>query len=58
MKVVESGYKIDLHIHSVCSRSKDKSLLLHKLTEYRKQQDGPLNKSVVRGYRGGKLYSG
>ena len=27
-----------------------KSLLLHKLTEYRKQQDGPLNKSVVRGY--------
>ena len=27
-----------------------KSLLLHKLTEYRKQQDGLLNKSVVRGY--------
>ena len=27
-----------------------KSLLLHKLTDYRKQQDGPLNKSVVRGY--------
>lgn len=27
-----------------------KSLLLHKLTEYRKQQDGPLNKTVVRGY--------
>ncbi len=27
-----------------------KSLLLHKLTEYRKQQDDPLNKSVVRGY--------
>ena len=24
MKVVESGYKIDLHIHSVCSRAKDK----------------------------------
>lgn len=24
MKVVESGYKIDLHIHSVCSRNKDK----------------------------------
>lgn len=24
MKVVESGYKIDLHIHSICSRSKDK----------------------------------
>lgn len=24
MKVVESGYKIDLHIHSVCSRTKDK----------------------------------
>lgn len=27
-----------------------KSLLLHKLTDYRKQQDGPLNKSVVKGY--------
>lgn len=27
-----------------------KSLLLHKLTEYRKQQEGLLNKSVVRGY--------
>lgn len=27
-----------------------KSLLLHKLTEYRKQQDGPLKKTVVRGY--------
>ncbi len=27
-----------------------KSLLLHKLTDYRKQQDGPLNKTVVRGY--------
>lgn len=24
MKVVESGYKIDLHIHSICSREKDK----------------------------------
>ena len=24
MKVVESGYKIDLHIHSVCSHTKDK----------------------------------
>ena len=24
MKVVESGYKIDLHIHSVYSRAKDK----------------------------------
>ncbi|MBR0091011.1 MAG: hypothetical protein IJP92_04870 [Lachnospiraceae bacterium] len=24
MKVVESGFKIDLHIHSVCSRAKDK----------------------------------
>lgn len=24
MKIVESGYKIDLHIHSVCSRTKDK----------------------------------
>lgn len=23
MKIVESGYKIDLHIHSVCSRAKD-----------------------------------
>ncbi len=28
-----------------------KSLLLHTLTEYRKQQDGPLNKSVVTGYK-------
>ena len=27
-----------------------KSLLLHKLTEYRKSQDGPLNKSVTKGY--------
>lgn len=24
MKIVEAGYKIDLHIHSVCSREKDK----------------------------------
>ena len=24
MKVVDSGYKIDLHIHSVCSQAKDK----------------------------------
>ena len=24
MKVVESGYKIDLHIHSICSHEKDK----------------------------------
>lgn len=24
MKIVEAGYKIDLHIHSVCSRGKDK----------------------------------
>lgn len=24
MKVVETGYKIDLHIHSICSREKDK----------------------------------
>lgn len=24
MKVVESGYKIDLHIHSICSHAKDK----------------------------------
>ena len=24
MKEVETGYKIDLHIHSVCSRAKDK----------------------------------
>lgn len=24
MKVVESGYKIDLHIHSICSQAKDK----------------------------------
>lgn len=28
-----------------------KSLLLHTLTEYRKQQDGPLSKSVVTGYK-------
>lgn len=25
MKIVESGYKIDLHIHSVYSRAKDKA---------------------------------
>ncbi len=24
MKVVDSGYKIDLHIHAVCLRGKDK----------------------------------
>ena len=33
MKVVEAGYKIDLHIHSVCSRAKDKGKVAFNTVE-------------------------
>ena len=34
MKVVDSGYKIDLHIHSVCSHGKDKGKVAFNTLEH------------------------
>ena len=47
MKVVDSGYKIDLHIHSICSRGKDKGKVAFNTVENISVLAGKLNENGV-----------
>lgn len=55
IKITIDGVKYDIPLSRginviIGDNSIGKSLLLHKLTEYRKQQDGMLTKTVTKGY--------
>ena len=55
IQITIDGVKYDIPLSRginviIGDNSIGKSLLLHKLTEYRKQQDGPLTKTVTKGY--------
>lgn len=47
MKVVDSGYKIDLHIHSVCSHGKDKGKVAFNTLEHIPVLAEKLNENAV-----------